>query len=99
MKFCINSINVLAVGLVLSAVSLTVSGYNLHPIPRTVRIQSSYQQRINNRQSADIPIGIRRHSYDRDTGLRSSVDDYGPQFASYLQNDVSIFTVGEILPN
>jgi hypothetical protein len=99
MKFCINSINVLAVGLLLSAVSVTVSGYKLHSIPRTVRTQSSYQQRISSNQNADIPIGIRRHSYDRDTVLKSSLDDYGPQFASYLQNDVSVFTVGEIPPN
>jgi hypothetical protein len=99
MKFCINSINVLAVGLLLSAVSVTVSGYKLHSIPRTVRTQSSYQQRISSNQNADIPIGIRRHSYDRDKVLKSSLDDYGPQFASYLQNDVSVFTVGEIPPN
>ena len=29
-------------------------------------------------------------------GLKSSVEDYGPQFASYLQNDVSVFTVGNL---
>ena len=99
MKFCISSINVLAVGLVLSAVSVTVSGFKSHSIPRTVRIHSTHQQLIDQRQNADIPIGIRRHSYDRDTVLRSSLDEYGPQFASYLQNDVSIFTLGKIPPN
>lgn len=90
--------NVLAVGLVISAVSVTVSGYKLQSAPRTVRTHPSYQQRIHNHQNAEIAIGFGGCSYNRGTVLMNSLDDYGPQFASYLQNDVSVYTVGEIIP-
>jgi hypothetical protein len=76
-----------------SALSVvTVSSYKLPPLSRSsvthrtadlTDLQSSKQT-----QSSQCSRG-------RQLSLSSSVEDYGPQFASYLQNDVSVFTLGK----
>ena len=87
----VNIMRISLIAMVSALTIVTVSSYKLPPLSR-----SSVTHR-----SADFPDSQSSKetqrslcSRERQVSLSSSVEDYGPQFASYLQNDVSVFTLG-----
>ena len=80
---------------VATVIVLTVKSFKLPTI-------NSFQSDSTILQAPKKVTGSRKISdyikRGRGLALASGVEDYGPQFASYLQNDVTPYTVGEVRP-
>ena len=79
--------------LVAAMIALTVKSFNLPTINSfdSTILLTSKKVTESRKTSNHLKRG-------RGVALASGVEDYGPQFASYLQNDVTPYTVGEVHP-
>ena len=93
-SLCQNRLFLLTV--VIIATSNIVHGFRLST--STSRVLPSPSNVLPNKSRKNIPSTVSVRSADRHQRtffLGAGVEDYGPQFASYLQNDVSVYTVGK----
>lgn len=72
--------------------ALTADCFKLPPTTRFSSRSSSDFHFLNTPGSSGATDSLRR---ERGIALAAGVEDYGPQFASYLQNDVTPYTVGK----
>ena len=79
--------------LVSAVTVVTTSSYKVPPLSRSAVSHGSAVLHTSKLTKSDASCLRNRGSR---SSLKTSVEDYGPQFASYLQNDVSVFTVGNL---